>query len=141
LECICYSFRARGHPNVRATHRSTMEITVDDYLTPRGDCIIGVSAPHGAAGLPGDLKRALREGWRICILLLAGPYRDVVCGRGDERLELSDERRMIIRRSRYVEPATIMVEADKPAAGLDRRLVEELKKEKPFTIVLTAFQP
>ncbi|RLF17024.1 MAG: DUF371 domain-containing protein, partial [Thermoprotei archaeon] len=31
---------AWGHPNIRALHRSTMEITKEPYVTPRGDCII-----------------------------------------------------------------------------------------------------
>ena len=26
-------FKARGHPNVKATHPSTLEITKDDFLT------------------------------------------------------------------------------------------------------------
>jgi hypothetical protein len=35
---------AVGHPNVLATHEKTIEITKEDFLTPTGDCIIGINA-------------------------------------------------------------------------------------------------
>ena len=33
---------AQGHPNVLGTHRTTIEITTEDFLTTNGNCIIGV---------------------------------------------------------------------------------------------------
>ena len=56
-----FVFEAWGHVNVRATHRSTFEVTREPSLTPRGDCIVGVSSEVGAAGLPrpGCLKARL----------------------------------------------------------------------------------
>jgi hypothetical protein len=33
-----------GHPNVLGLHKRTIEITKDDYLTERGDCIIGINS-------------------------------------------------------------------------------------------------
>ena len=48
---------ARGHENIKATHKTTMEITKDPYLTPRGDCIIAVKANKAAL----DLSRRLIE--------------------------------------------------------------------------------
>jgi len=50
----------RGHENVKATHRSTLEITTEDFLTPRGDCIICVSADKSLRDLSDDFKEALR---------------------------------------------------------------------------------
>ncbi|HIP58595.1 MAG TPA: DUF371 domain-containing protein, partial [Archaeoglobus profundus] len=32
---------AWGHPNITAKHRTTLEITKDEELSIRGDCIIG----------------------------------------------------------------------------------------------------
>jgi hypothetical protein len=37
-------FTAYGHPNLRASHKLTLEFTKDAELTPKGDCIIGVNA-------------------------------------------------------------------------------------------------
>ncbi|HID73268.1 TPA: DUF371 domain-containing protein [Candidatus Micrarchaeota archaeon] len=45
---------ARGHPNIRAEHETTFEVTTEPSLTPRGDCIVGVQADKAAS----DLSRA-----------------------------------------------------------------------------------
>ncbi|MEM3095074.1 MAG: DUF371 domain-containing protein, partial [Nitrososphaera sp.] len=40
-----------GHPNVQSLHGKTVEITKDEHLTLRGDCIIGVRASKACADL------------------------------------------------------------------------------------------
>lgn len=139
--CICYRFRAFGHINVRAEHKSTLEVTAEEHLTPRGDCIIGVRAPHGSAGLPKNVKNTLRNGWNACLVVRAGSYSDVVCGRGDTRLQLSDETRMIFRKSSFIEPATVFVGADKSARDLDRRLIRELARGAAADFILVVYPP
>ena len=139
--CICYRFKAYGHENVRAEHRSTLEVTAEEHLTPRGDCIVGVRAPHGSFGLPENVKNALREGWNACLIVRAGPYSDVVCGRGDPGLQLSDDTRMIFRKSSFIEPATVFVGADKSARDLDRRLIGELSRGASADFILVVYPP
>ncbi|HLD87493.1 MAG TPA: DUF371 domain-containing protein [Candidatus Nanoarchaeia archaeon] len=39
-----YTFTAWGHPNIRATHPTTLMFTKDPECTVRGDCIVGVRA-------------------------------------------------------------------------------------------------
>ncbi|HIG98004.1 TPA: DUF371 domain-containing protein, partial [Candidatus Woesearchaeota archaeon] len=39
-----YIFTAHGHPNILATHRTTLEITKDSELTTRGNCVVAVAA-------------------------------------------------------------------------------------------------
>jgi len=120
---------ARGHPNVRALHETTLEITRDEHITPRGDCIVGVGADKGAADLSEDIKRILTSPSSIVYLIIrTGGLREVVRGRGDPRLTLSDKRSMVFRKSSYIDSRTVMVCADKAAADLDRALVEELKR-------------
>jgi len=48
-----------GHPNVRALHPTTFEVTTEPSLSPAGDCIIGVCADRGASDLNPDLKTLL----------------------------------------------------------------------------------
>ncbi len=50
-----------GHPNVRSLHPKTIEITKDEHLTPRGDCIIGVRANKACADLDEALKHRLKS--------------------------------------------------------------------------------
>ncbi|MCE4606806.1 MAG: DUF371 domain-containing protein [Desulfurococcales archaeon] len=139
--CRCYKFKAFGHRNIRATHRSTLEVTVEESLTPRGDCIVGVKAPHGASGIPEGVKDALRRGWRACLVIVAHGVSDVVCGWGDERLMLSNEGRMIFRKSSYIDPATVFINADKSAGDLQRRLIGELSMGGEVVFILTAYPP
>ena len=122
-----FVFEARGHENVRATHRTTFEVTKEDYLTPRGDCIIGVSSEAAAADLPGWLKEWLRGGGAVVVVLEAGGVVDAVVGWGDPRMTFEDRVRMVFRRSDYVGPETVVVRASKSARGIRRDLVEALR--------------
>lgn len=131
-------FHAWGHENVRATHRTTFEVTRDDYLTPRGDCIIGIRSPVAAAHLPGWFKDAARRDDSVIIAVLcAGGVCDAVAGRGSPRLSFTDERRMVFRRSDYVSGDTVMIRASKAARHLRRDLVEALQRGEQLTVMLT----
>lgn len=133
-------FKARGHPNISATHRTTFEITTDDYLTPRGDCIIGIGSPVAARDLPEWFKlRASKSTSLILVVLCAdgGEVCDSIIGRGDERMTFSDDRKMVFRRSDYVGPETVMVRASKAAKDIDRRLVDRLKAGGELHVYMT----
>jgi len=120
----------RGHPNIRATHKTTFEITKETHLTSRGDCIIGVSADKGLADLNQELKQIIRSENSVIFVLLVdelGEY-DLVIGRGDPRLELSDEKRIVVRKSTYVSRNTLAVLSSKSAADLKRSLIKNLKE-------------
>lgn len=119
--------RARGHENVTATHSSTLELTADDFLTPAGDCIIGIEADRTPTGFSADFVASCQNrSATIELVLEAGGQRDVITGRGDPGLSFTGERSLVCRSSDYVDERTAMVEADAAAADLDRGLVEAL---------------
>ncbi len=121
-------FRARGHPNISATHRSTFEITREDFLTPRGDCIIGVEAELACRDLPAWFKEALRSGEvPLVIELEVEGMKEVVNAKGSPRLSLASPTSMVIRRSDYIDDRTLAIKADKAARDLSRELVNRLK--------------
>jgi hypothetical protein len=135
------AFRARGHANVRATHRSTMEVTTEAHLTPRGDCIVGVSAELSPLRLPGELKEIIASDDSIVVAVLcSNGLCDSVVGRGSSRMTLTDDRRMIFRKSSYVGPETVMVRASKAAADLRRDVVKALASGGELVVVLLAFK-
>lgn len=123
---------------VRATHRTTFEIAVEDRLTPRGDCIVAVSASKGLRDLGEDLKSAIRAGGAVAVLIIAGRAWDLALGFGDPGLELSDPERIVVRRSGHRSPNTLAIRSDKAAAHLSRELVEELRKEVEVEVHLIA---
>ena len=123
-----YSISSFGHPNISATHKTTIELTREDFLTHTGDCIIGVKADKACADLPKKFKELLKLGRRLRITLECNGFKETITARGDPRLTFTDEHRMIIRKSDFVCGKTLCVRADKAAADLNRDLIEELKK-------------
>ncbi|WP_099212191.1 DUF371 domain-containing protein [Thermococcus henrietii] len=123
----------RGHENVRATHRSTLEITTEDFLTPRGDCIICVSADKALSDLSEEFKDALRRGARLRVVIRAGNLSDELTAYGSPNLKLESPVSMVIRRSDYIDARTLAIKATKSAKDIKRELVELLRN--PETIV------
>jgi hypothetical protein len=119
--------RARGHEHVAATHGSTLELTSDDFLTPAGDCIVGIEADLVPAAFDAAFVSACRDrDASIELVLEAGGCRDVIAGRGDPELSFEGDRSLVCRTSDYVDDRTVMLEADAAAADLDRDLVAAL---------------
>ncbi|AAB90172.1 MULTISPECIES: DUF371 domain-containing protein [Archaeoglobus] len=129
---------AHGHKNIRATHRTTFEITKSEHLTPRGDCIIGVGADKGLPDIPESFKQLLKKGHFFEVELLLPDYglSEKVVGRGDASLTLSHPEDIVVRKSNYTCPRTLLVKANKAAADLSREMVEYLK-EKNTELVFT----
>ena len=53
---MIYKFYAFGHPNIQATHKTTLEFTKDEYVSLRGDCIIGIDADFDLKSLKKFIK-------------------------------------------------------------------------------------
>jgi len=122
---------AHGHKNVKATHKSTFEITKDEELSDRGDCIIAVSADKGLFDLKPEFKELLRiENARLTIVIDAGGVAEIVKAFGSPRLSLSHPTDIVVRKSDYICHRTLAVKADKAACDLSRVLVEKLKNPK-----------
>ncbi len=129
--------KAYGHPNVKALHKTTLEVTKDPYLTPRGDCIIGVKADKAARDLKPELKELISSDDSIIYFILAcnGAY-DVVVARGSSTLSLESDRKMIIRRSTFSCNATVGVKALKAAVDLNRELVGMLRTGSQLIVLI-----
>jgi hypothetical protein len=119
--------RCRGHKNVRATHRSTLEFTKEDYLTPRGDCILCIEADKGINDLSDEFKAALRAGKRLLIRIKVGDLVDEVLAEGSPGLILDHDFSMVVRKSDYIDARTLAIRANKAARDVDRKIVELLK--------------
>jgi hypothetical protein len=127
-------FRAKGHPNIRSKHKTTLMTTVEPHLTPRGDCIIAVSAETGLAQLPPEIKEAARNPeTKITFTLLAGEHVFETTGRGDPELEYTDKIDMVARNSSYTCGRTLMVQCDKAAVDIPKEIVDVLKD--PETVI------
>ena len=120
---------AWGHPNITARHRTTLEITKENNLTPRGDCIVGVRASMGISELPQEIKGALRLGGRAKVTLYLPSYdvKEEIVGFGSPSMTFQHPTDIVIRKSQYVCGRTLLIKADKAAADLSREVVYFLK--------------
>ncbi len=121
-------FKARGHPNIRASHRTTLMVTKEEDITVRGDCIVAVAAEKGLRELDPRVRGSMRrEGARICLLLEAGPFIFKVSGFGDPSLSLSHPKDMVVRKGEYICERTLMIRADKAARDIPEPLLRLLQ--------------
>lgn len=122
---------AHGHRNIQATHRSTLEITKENELSKKGDCIIAVSADKDIADLNPKFKGSLRnENAKMTMLIEAGGIVEVVNAFGSRRLILAHPTDIVVRKSSYICIRTLAIKADKAAWDLSRKLVERLRDPK-----------
>jgi hypothetical protein len=120
--------RFKGHKNVRATHKTTLEITRDPYLTIRGDCIVGVLANKALKDFSLCFKELARKKETIIIMvLIVDEVIDFIKGSGGENLTYSDDRKIIARKSTYQSPNTVMINADKAAVDIKREMISLLR--------------
>jgi len=117
---------AHGHENIRATHKTTFEVTKEPSVSKRGDCIIAVGATKGAVDFHSAFKESARsENAKITIKIEAGAIVDVIKAKGTPRLLFTDPTDAVVRRSDYVCGRTIAIGADKAATDLSRNLIKE----------------
>ncbi|MGD0803282.1 MAG: DUF371 domain-containing protein [Candidatus Bathyarchaeia archaeon] len=128
------SFAAYGHPNIRATHEKTIEVTKDTQLTTQGDCIAAVRSEKGLIDLNKEMREAARNPESIISLTLrVGERVFTTVGRGDPSITWRHPTDMVARMSGYICPRTLMVYADKATLQMPRSFVQLLKD--PNTIV------
>jgi hypothetical protein len=123
------TIRAKGHPNITARHKTTLQITKDVNISKRAHCIIAVSADKAVRDLTDEVKAALKaNGARARLSIRAAHGSEVVTGFGSADLTYSDTNDTVVRKSAFLSGRTLMINADKAASDLDRQFVDKLKK-------------
>jgi uncharacterized protein len=117
-----------GHAMVRAMHARTIEITTEGHLTARGDCIIGVAAARGAAGLSTPMKKALgSDDARVRFTIVAPECEFSFHANGSKDLTFESATDVVIRTSEFVCGRTIAIKAESSAREIPRDLVRTLR--------------
>ncbi|WP_456472187.1 DUF371 domain-containing protein [Methanocaldococcus sp.] len=125
-----FIIKAKGHKNVSAKHKTTIEITKEDYLTPTGDCIIGINADKSMLDFPEELKDKIRNAKKIVVEIEVDGVKDIIIGEGNKNLILNHPTDIVIRKSSYICPRTLMIKANKGAKDIDREIVKKLREGK-----------
>jgi len=118
---------ARGHSRIKALHPTTLMITKDKEVGPKGDCIIAVAADKSVADLGETIKRMIQSGCKILILLEVNGITETIQAFGHPDLTLDHTRDIVVRKSTFKCGRTLAIRADKAAADLSRALVAQLR--------------
>jgi hypothetical protein len=128
---IAEVIEASGHPKISARHPTTLEITKEDRLTERGDCIIATRASKACVDLSTEFSKLVKNNeTRITLRIEAGDRTEIIRGRGSSRLTLDHRNDLVVRKSNYVCHRTIMILANKSASDLNREFVRILRDSR-----------
>ncbi len=134
LNSLCSSRRlkevilAYGHRNITATHKTTIEITKESWLSRSGNCVIGVSSNKAVKDLNVELKRNLcKNSAKIRITFEVAKSVENIDAFGSSQLILTHPTDLVIRKSNYSCSRTLAIKADKAACNLSRKLVNKMK--------------
>lgn len=127
------TIRARGHPNVRATHSKTFELTSDEDVTQSGTCIVGVGAEI-------DLEAAAALRGRVEITLGCGPVSTRTKATINPLYVPGDP--LIFRKDDRPKGRALTIDTVDGASNLDRDLVEALRApDAELTVELRVIAP
>ena len=129
-----YTFTAYGHPNVLATHKSTLEITKDTELTKNGDCIVAVSADFSLAEVK-KIISSCKDG-RIKLTLSAAGISETVVANVNK--DFSSEHEIVLRTGGFSSERTLGTRSDKAAWNLGKGLIEKLKQDNKIIATLSS---
>jgi len=132
--------RFKGHPNIKATHSTTIEITKESWLTPKGDCIIGISADKACIDLSSELKESIRKASKLKLTIVVGDKSFQFFAHGAQGLELSDKTSIVIRKSNFVSSRTLAIRSEAAASDVPRDIIECLKKGEAGMLVIEALE-
>jgi len=121
---MTYIFHARGHPNLLATHKNTLEFTKDKDLSVNGDCIVGIDADFSLA----ELKRLAQKHNTLKMIITAGKNSDWLTFKANK--DFSSNHELVLRLSEFPSDRTYGFRSTKSAKMIDRKLVDKLKDPK-----------
>jgi uncharacterized protein len=124
-EIIFYVF---GHKNIKGTHKNTIEFTKDDYLTPQGDCIIGVNSNFNFK----QIKEILKWDNAEVIIEINDINNNILTEKikGIVNKSFSSNHEIVLRRSDFISERTLLIRCDKSCVDLDRKFIDLLKNEE-----------
>lgn len=123
------NFRAYGHPDILATHKTTLEFTKDKEVTREGNCIVGVNSDFSL----NELKKITNNSKKIKIIIKVDCLEEQInC---EVNKNFNDDKEIVVRKGDFVSERTFGVKADKAAGDLDRKLVERLKNPEQKILV------
>lgn len=115
------TFKIYGHENTLSLHRNSIEFTKEDYLTKKGDCILGINADFDIARVKEFVKEFHLHKVNVTISVpgVSDSFETVINSDFD-----SEE--MVIRKTDFLCGRTFGIKSTKASIDIDRKIVEYL---------------
>jgi len=124
-----------GHPFIQCIHNTTIELTKDNYLTKNGTCILGIKASKACYDLNPLLKKKIKNGEKIDVIIKVDEISDSFCGYGHKNLTLLSKKDIVFRKSDFICDRTILINCTKSSNELSRNIIKRLvNPKKQFSI-------
>lgn len=120
-------FTAFGHPNIKASHKTTFEFTKDKEVTKTGDCIVGVNADFSLS----ELKKLL-DNKKIKITIRVDDKIEEITAQPNKGFNSKHE--IVVRKTSFVSERTLAINADKAATNF-KNISPKLENPKQKIVV------
>ena len=134
-----YKFQAFGHPNILATHKTTLEFIKDKGLSLKGDCIVGVEADFDLNSIRNFIDNLNNKKVAIKIQSLDKKIKDTLIA--EINPNFSSNKELVIRKTDFVSERTLGIKANKAAFELEKGLIDYLKERNSKITVIIENKP
>jgi len=116
-----------GHENILGTHYNTLEVTKENDISKRADCIIGVSSTAGCADINSELASHIKQNGKMAFVIRVEELDFSFLGFGSKSLHLSDPHEIVLRKSDYASSRTLAIRCTAAAVDLPREMILRLQ--------------
>lgn len=134
---MVYKFTAYGHPNISATHKTTLEFTKDEHVSLNGSCIVGIKSDFDLKELKDFIKKSKNEEIEIIIGIKIKKIQEKITAKLNP--EFNSDKELIVRKSDFTSERTFGIKSDKAAFDLNRGIVPYLKEKNNKLIISINF--
>ncbi len=122
-------FNAYGNAGIEGTHTSVLEFTQRTSVIPKGASVVGTRADFE----PEALSALAMVSKKIRITLKVKGFTETITGEVNKSFLPGVD--VIIRKGAQGSPGTLLINADKSASDLPRKMIELLKNPEERMIV------
>ncbi len=130
----------KGHENIRGNHKNTIEVTKDDHLSLRGDCIIGIKANKACNDLSEQFKELIKREYKVKVAIIVDNYEYSFYAQGNRDLTLNHKHDIVIRKSNFICNRTLCIKSEKASIDIPREIISLLNDPNEQGILLLSIE-
>lgn len=125
-----HRFSIDGHPNLQATHTSTIEFTKDAEVTLKGDCITGINSTFDKSLLRNELAYP-----KVRVTLSCGRERFTFYATPNKQFD--DDNELVFRKGDFISKRTGGIYATRASSDIPLQMRQALQRCAKCTVTIT----